>query len=247
MEVGSGKFNAEFENHLLGLKEGAESRFAVSLPDDFANPLLAGKSVEFQVKIHEVKEKVVPDLDDDFAKGLGGNFQGVADLREAVREDIIKGKERMRQANLENQVKDQLLARTAFEAPPSLIQQEQENLFREQWSRLSQYGVKPADVDQTKMLEAIRPLAERRVRVKLLLERIADQEGNAVDDAEADAALARVAAQRGREVAEVRKFYQEHDLMGALKRQLREEKTMKMLLDQAILSNAPQPAPEAEE
>ena len=247
LEVGSGKFNAEFENHLLGLREGAESRFAVSLPDDFANPLLAGKSVEFQVKIHEVKEKVVPDLDDDFAKGLRGNFQGVVDLREAVRQDIIRGKERTRQANLENQVKDQLLARTAFEAPPSLIQQEQENLFGEQWSRLSQYGVKPADVDQTKMLEAIRPLAERRVRVKLLLERIADQEGNAVDDAEADAALARMAAQRGREVAEVRKFYQEHDLMGALKRQLLEDKTMKMLLDQAILSETPQPAPEAEE
>jgi len=231
----------------LGLREGAESRFAVSLPDDFANPLLAGKSVEFQVKIHEVKEKVVPDLDDDFAKGLVGNFRGVADLREAVREDMIKGKERTRQANLENQVKDQLLARTAFETPPSLIQEEQENLFREQWSRLSQYGVKPADVDQTKMLEAIRPLAERRVRVKLLLERIADQEGYVVDDAEADAALARVAAQRGRDVAEVRKFYLKHDLMGALKRQLREEKTMKMLLDQAILSDAPQPAQEAEE
>jgi len=247
MEVGSAKFNAEFENHLLGLREGAESRFAVSLPDDFANPLLAGKSVEFQVKIHEVQEKIVPDLDDDFAKGLGGNFQGVADLREAVRQDIIREKERTRQANLEEQVKDQLLARTAFETPPSLIQEEQENLFREQWSRLSQYGVKPADVDQTKMLEAIRPLAERRVRVKLLLERIADQEGYVVDDAEADAALARVAAQRGRDVAEVRKFYLKHDLMGALKRQLREEKTMKMLLDQAILSDAPQPAQEAEE
>ncbi|MGB7912256.1 MAG: trigger factor [Desulfobaccales bacterium] len=247
LEVGSGKFNAEFESNLMGLKEGAESRFPVNLPDDFANPLLAGKSVEFEVKIHEVKEKVVPDLDDDFVKGLGGNFQGVADLREAVREDIIKMKERTRQANLGNQVKDQLLARTAFEAPPSLILEEQEHLFREQWNRLSQYGVKPADVDQAKMLEAIKPLAERRVRVNLLLERIADQEGLKVDDAEADAALASIAASRGREFAEVRKFYQEHDLMGALKRQLLEDKTMKMLLDQAILSETPQPAPEAEE
>ncbi len=247
LEVGSGKFNAEFESKLLGLKEGAESRFEVNLPDDFANPLLAGKPVEFEVKVHEVKEKVVPDLDDEFVKGLGGNFQGVADLREAVREDIIKMKERTRQTHLENQVKDQLLARTAFEAPPSLIQEEQEHLFREQWNRLSQYGVKAADVDQTKMLEAIKPLAERRVRVNLLLERIADQEGLTVDDAEADAALASIAASRGREFAEVRKLYQEHDLMGALKRQLLEDKTMKMLLDQAILSEAPLPAPEAEE
>ena len=89
MEVGSGKFNAEFEQNLLGLKAGAEARFAVALPDDFANPLIAGKVIDFEVKVQEVKEKVVADLDDDFAKNLGGNFQTLADLRTAVREDII--------------------------------------------------------------------------------------------------------------------------------------------------------------
>jgi trigger factor len=247
VEVGSGKFNADFENHLIGLTEGAESRFAVDLPDDFANPLLAGKSVDFQVKIHEVKEKVVPDLDDTFAKNLGGNFQTLADLRAAVREDIIKGKERERQAVLENQVQDQLLARHPFEVPPSLIQQEQENMFREQWERLSQYGVKPEQMDHTKMLEAIKPMAERRSRVKILLGRIADQEGLEVDDAEVEATLARIAVHSGREVTEVRKFYQERDLTGALKRQLRDEKTMKLLLDKAKISDAPQAAPEANE
>ncbi len=247
VEIGSGKFNADFENSLIGLTEGAESRFPVDLPDDFANPLLAGKSVEFQVKIHEVKEKVVADLDDTFARSLGGNFQTMADLREAVREDIIKGKERERQAVLENQVHDQLLARHTFEVPPSLIQQEQENMFREQWERLSQYGVKPEQMDHTKMLEAIKPMAERRVRVKILLDRIADQEGLTVDDAEVDATLARIAVHSGRDVNEVRKFYQERELTGALKRQLRDEKTMKMLLDKANVGTTPQAAPEAHE
>ena len=121
VEVGSGKFNAEFETNLLGLKAGAEARFPVSLPDDFANPLIAGKVVDFAVNVQEVKEKVVPELDDTFAKNLGGNFQTVADLRTAVREDIIKGKEQERQALLENQVSDQLLARHQFEVPPSLV------------------------------------------------------------------------------------------------------------------------------
>ena len=98
LEVGSGKFNAEFEGNLVGLKAGAEARFPVSLPDDFANPLIAGKVIDFAVKVQEVKEKVVPELDDAFAQNLGGNFQTLADLRTAVREDIIKGKERERQA-----------------------------------------------------------------------------------------------------------------------------------------------------
>ena len=247
VEIGSGKFNADFENHLIGLTEGAESRFAVDLPDDFANPLLAGKSVEFQVKIHEVKEKVVPDLDDTFAKGLGGNFQTLADLRAAVREDIIKGKERERQAVLENQVQDQLLARHPFEVPPALIQQEQENIFREQWEHLSQYGVKPEQMDHAKMLEAIKPMAERRSRVKILLDRICDQEGLTVDDAETDATLARIAVHNGKDVTEVRKFYQERDLMDTLKQQLQDDKTMKMLLEKAKVSTTPEAAPEANE
>ncbi len=245
LEIGSGKFNADFENQLVGLGTGAESRFAVDLPNDFANPLLAGKTVEFQVKIHEVKVKVVPDLDDTFAQGLGGNFQTLDALREAVREDIIKRKERERQALLENQAQEQLIAKHPFEVPPSLIQQEQENLFREQWEHYRQYGLNPADMDHSKLLEALKPMAERRARVKILLGRIAEQEDVKVADAEVDATLARIAVHNGKDVNEVRKFYQERDLMGSLKEQLRDEKTMKLLLDQAKVSTAVQDAPEA--
>ena len=73
-------------------------------------------------------------------------------------------------------------------------------------------------MDPAKMVEAMKPMAERRVRVKLVLERIAAQEGLTVDEAEAEAALARIAVHSGKEVTEVKKFYQEHDLMGALRR-----------------------------
>ena len=236
MEVGAGKFNVDFERNLIGLKEGAEARFAVSLPDDFANPLIAGKVIEFQVKILEVKEKVVAELDETFVRNLGGNFQTVADLRTAVREDIIKGKERERQAHLENQVADQLLAKHEFEVPPSLVQQEQESMFRDQMERYSQYGMNVANMDTGKMAEVLKPMAERRVRVKLVLARIADQEGLTVDDAEVDAALASIAVHSGKDVAEVKKFYEEHDLKGILQRELLDNKTMKMVLDKAEIS-----------
>jgi len=238
LEVGSGKFNAEFEGNLVGLKAGAEVRFPVSLPADFANPLIAGKVIDFQVKVHEVKEKVVPELDDAFARNLGGNFQTLADLRTAVREDIITAKERERQAYLENQVADRLLARHQFEAPPSLIAQEQENMLRDQMDRFSQQGFNPSGMDTAKMLEVMKPMAERRVRVRLVLSRIADQENLAVDEAETDAALARIAVNNRRDVAEIKKFYEEHDLLGALRRTLLDDKTMKLLLDKAEITAA---------
>jgi len=247
LEVGSGKFNLDFERNLIGLKEGAEARFAVSLPDDFANPLIAGKVIEFQVKVLEVKEKIVAELDETFARNLGGNFQTVADLRTAVREDIIKGKERERQAYLQNQVADQLLARHEFEVPPSLVLQEQENMLREQMDRYSQYGMNIANMDTAKMAEVLKPMAERRVRVKLVLARIADQENLTVDDAEVDAALARIAVHSGRDVAEVNKFYEERDLKGVLRRELLDDKTMKMVLDKAEISALAAPAGEATE
>lgn len=247
LEVGSGKFNLDFERNLIGLKEGAEARFAVSLPDDFANPLIAGKVIEFQVKVIEVKEKIVAELDETFARNLGGNFQTVADLRTAVREDIIKGKERERQAYLQNQVADQLLARHEFEVPPSLVLQEQENMLREQMDRYSQYGMNIANMDTAKMAEVLKPMAERRVRVKLVLARIADQENLTVDDAEVDAALARIAVHSGRDVAEVNKFYEERDLKGVLRRELLDDKTMKMVLDKAEISALAAPAGEATE
>jgi trigger factor len=238
MEVGSGKFNAEFERNLLGLKAGGEARFAVALPDDFANPLIAGKVIDFQVKVQEVKEKVVADLDDDFAKNLGGNFQSMADLRTAVREDIINSKERERQAYLENQVSDRLLARHQFQVPPSLIAQEQENMLRDQMDRFRQHGMDTAGMDSARMLEVMKPMAERRVRVRLILSRIAAQENLAVEEGEVNAALARIAVNNRVDVPEVKKFYEEHDLLGTLRRTLLDDKTMKLLLDKAEINAA---------
>lgn len=240
VEVGAGRFNPDFENNLLGLQPDAESRFSVELPNDFYDPLQAGKVIEFQVKIQAIKEKVVMDLDDSFAQSLGGNFQTLADLREAVREDIIKEKDRERQALLENQVLEQLMAAHAFEVPPSLIRQEQEDLLREQWQRLAQHGLNLAGMDQEKMLESIKPAAEKKVRTRLLLERVARQEGFSIDDAEVEAGLQRIATGTGREVAQVKQFYEEHQLLEVLRRQLQDEKTLKFIVDHAQIDTAPE-------
>lgn len=233
LEVGAGRFSADFEKHLLGLSPEEETRFTVDLPQDYFNPLLAGKTVDFEVKIQGIKEKVVPEADDTFAQGLGGDFQTMADLREAVREDIIKGKERERQGRLENQALDQLLAAHTFEVPPSMIHQEQEGMLREQVQRMAQHGLNLEGLNQEKMLESLKPAAERRVRSNLLLERIAVQENITVDEAELEEGLQRVAEGTGRELEQVRQLYQERQLLGILRHQLRDEKTIKFVLEHA--------------
>lgn len=235
LEVGAGKFNRDFEAQLLGLTPGAESRFAVDLPQDFFNPLLAGKVIEFQVKLLEIKEKTVPDLDDAFAQSLGGNFQTLADLRQAVQDDIIKIKEKERRGRLEEQALDQLIAAHAFEAPPSLVRQEQENILREQFQFMQNQGLNLEGLDVEKMLEHLKPKAERRVRVRLIFDKIAARENIALGDGELAESLARIAERSGRKASQVRQYYEEHHLMEGLSRQLRDEKVMQLILDAAEL------------
>ncbi len=236
LELGAGKFNLDFERQLIGLKPEKETRFAVDLPADFFNPLLAGKVIEFQVKVHEIKEKAVPDLDDAFAQGLGGNFQTVADLRQAVREDIIKTRERERQGRLEEQALDQLIAAHPFEVPPSLVRQEQENLFRDQIQFMQSHGLQPEGLDLEKMLERMKPKAERRVRARLIFDKIAAQENVGLSQEEFEEGLAKIAERSGRPTPEVRKFYEENNLMEGLNLQLRDEKVMQVILDAATLT-----------
>ena len=112
-------------------------------------------------------------------------------------------------------------------------------MFREQWQRLESQGLNLAGVDQAKMLEALKPLAERRVRTRLLLEQIAAQEGVSIDEAELEQGLKEVAARSGRDAAQVRQFYQENQLLETLRRSLRDDKTMKLLLDKATVNVPP--------
>lgn len=237
LEVGAGKFNPEFEKNLIGLLPGGETRFSVELPPDFFNPLLAGKVIEFAVKLHEIKEQVIPELDDAFAQSLGGNFQTLADLREAVRSDIIKKKERERQAHLEQQVLEKLAAAHPFEVPPSLIRREQEAMLREQLARLQSYGVNVEGLDHPRMLENLAPKAEFRVKCRLILDRIAQAEKVEVSEAEVEETLARYAETLGRPVEEVRQYYRQNNLLEPLRQQLRDEKIMKLIIGQAELAS----------
>jgi trigger factor len=235
MEVGTGKFNLDFERQLIGLKPGSEARFTVDLPVDFFNPLLAGKVVDFEVKVHEIKEKAVPELDDAFAQSLGGDFQTVADLRQAVREDIIKNRERERQGRLEEQALDQLIANHSFEVPPSLIRQEQESLVRDQIQFMQSHGVNPEGLDLEGMLERVKPKAERRIRARFIFDKIAAQEEVALSETELEEGLAGIAERSGSTTPQVRKYYEENNLMGSLRTQLRDDKVMKLILDAATL------------
>lgn len=236
LEVGVGRFDPGFEQRLVGMAPGQEEEFQVELASDFYNPLMAGKTIDFKVKIHAIKEKQVRPLDDAFAQALDGKFQTLDDLRQAVQSDLILQAERQHKGKLREQLFDQIIEASPFEVPPSLVLREQERLLREQMNIFQQRGLNMVGMDEEKLLAALKGPGERRARLHLILEKIAAQEKITVNPAEVEMAYHQMAAQMQEDVARLKKFYQDNDLEDDLKRQLREDKTMELLLEKSIIS-----------
>lgn len=234
LELGSGKFPPEFETHLIGRQKGEECRFTMTVPDTFFNPLLRGKTVEFAVTIKDIKALKVPELTDDFVKGLSDKFQSVEDLRQAVRRDLELKGERDRHENLRQQVIDQLVEHNPIELPPVLVEQETANLLRQQLNFFYRRGLNLANLDQNKLRDQLRPQAEKQVRTNLILEKIAALEGITVTPEDVEAAYRRIAVQVDDAPETVKKVYEERQMVEDLKSSIRAEKTLEFLIERNL-------------
>ncbi len=235
LEVGAGKLPAEFENRLVGLKKDEEITFTMEVPADFINPAIAGKNVEFKVKVQEIKKLEVPDLDDAFAQTFSDKFKTLADLRQAVQVDLEHRGERENYEKMRQQVMDQIVKSNPVEVPPSLIRQEQERMVRQQLQMLQGRGLNIAGLDSGKMLERVKDMAEKQTRVNIVLDKIAAQEGLTVTEADLEAGYQRVADQTGDSKDMVKKIYQQRQIEEEFMSQIRAEKTLEFLIDKATI------------
>ena len=237
LEVGSNRFSPEFENQLIGASMGEQREIEVTFPPDYGNIHLAGKNATFQVVIEDIKEKVLPELDDSFAKNLG-EFESLEDLRGAVRQELESSKKNQLDGQVWAQIQDELINRNPFEAPQSMVEQELQRMLDTIQYRLSAQNVtlEQAGMDEETFKERNREPAERRVRGTFLLEKIAQQESLEISDEEVDQGLHRSAEDMNQSYEQVRDFYQKSNLMEPYKRQLMEEKVVNFLRDHADMT-----------
>jgi len=238
LEVGSGKLPAEFEQRLLGLTMGATTSFVMTVPADFVNPAIAGKTVEFQVQILDIKEVRVPELDDALAQSFSPDFKTLADLREAVRQDLERKQEKENYEKMRQQVIDQIVAHNPVEVPPSLVRQEQEAIVRQQLNLLQSRGLNISGLNIESLMEKVREQAEKQTRVNLILDQIANQEGITVTEEDVATGYERIAAQAGDTPEMVRKVYEQRQMVDDFKRNIRAEKTLEFLIDKATSAPA---------
>jgi len=232
--VGSGTVLQEIDTAVAGMRAGEEREVGLRFADDHRMETLRGKEGTAHLKLGEVKEKVLPALDDEFAKTLG-EFETLDALRAEVRRQLEARREADARQELEDKIMDALLARHEFGVPDAMVMRQVAHQVEHTRERLRRQGVDPDGIqwDYTKIVGELRPAAEKAVRRALLLEAIADQETLAASDAEVDTEVERFARASQRPVPAVRRMMEKSGDLEALRHGLRDRKTLDLLIEHA--------------
>jgi trigger factor len=237
VEVGSGQFIPAFEEKLIGLKPEEEKEIEVSFPEDYGYQKWAGKTISFHVKIKEIKEKILPPLDDEFAKDLG-DYSSFEELKAKLKGEIEKEKELGLERQLKDRVMDQLLEANPFEVPESLVEEQTKTLVSDTKLRLAAQGVdlKNLGLSEEKLQEDYKAMAQKQVKTFLILEKIAGQEGIAVTDEEADDRLREMSERMHQKFDVVKRYYEKNGLLPEVKAGIIRDKTLNFLLEKASIN-----------
>ncbi len=245
IRIGGGEEQSELERGILGMRQGEEREVTVHLPANYQLPSLRDKDVTFRIKVHSVKRKVLPPLDDELAKEL--KFESLAKLREQARAELTARAEATSRRQVRDNMVTKLIELTDFEVPASLVERELDYMVKSFQQRLRPRRVDLEDVHLEKVRESFRPGAERRARAELILARVAEKEDIQVNEEEVEAGIKELAADMDEQPERIREFHEQAHLMESLRRHLREEKTMDFLVEHAKLRevSAPEDAPAA--
>jgi len=223
---------AEFNENLAGVRPDDERTFTISYPDDFTSKGLAGKVIEYTAQVIAVRRKELPELDDDFAKGLGEeNIESVDALRARIRETLEERAQMEAEAMVQSQLMDSLVEAHQFEVPASLIQSQSRRLLEQAVRDLYSRGIDPRgeDLDWVNLRAGLEQQAIADLRGSILLERIADEEAIEVTDEEVEAEIHRAATASQRSVEEVRDALTKQGGVRSIADRLRNRKAIDVL------------------
>ena len=235
VDVGTGRHGQEFENKLIGMQKGEEASVEVDFEADSPNPLLAGKKIEFKVRVNDIKERVLPELDDEFARDVGEEFDSLSALRQHIKEKILAEKEQALEGDISDRIMQKLLEANQFEVPSRLVQHEINEYIKQTEETLQRGGLslEAAGINRAETEERYRETAVKRVRGDFILKKIAEQEEIKVLDEDLNNGFARIAKQYNMTVPEVKGYFKNRDDMLPFMNELLNEKILKFLRNEA--------------
>jgi trigger factor len=236
IEIGAASNPPGFDGQLIGMSIGEEKRFPLLYPDDYSITELQGKTANYLVTLKGIKKRVVPDLDDEFARDLG-EFEDLEALRTRVQQDLTAEAERGAEREVRNDLLRQLAARVTFDVPEALIDREIERRTEEFVRRLLEQGIDPrqANIDWQSFRDNQRDPSRETVASALVLDEVARREQVAVESGELDAEIERYAVATGRSSQAVRARLEKEGGISRLYMGLRREKAVDFLRARATI------------
>jgi trigger factor len=224
----------ELHDVLRGKKPGESAAFEKAYGEDASTEAFRGKTVRHDVTLKEIRIQEKPEVNDEFAKSVGG-WESVAQMREAIANDLRRHREMEVMRAKRNQIGDALIAAHNFDVPETLVEEELGKSLQNYARFLASQGIdiEKADLDWRRIGEDFRPEAIKRVQRGLILEAIARKEEIAVSDVEVDAEIRRAANEQGREFADVKHHLKHDGGYEALRNSLAQEKALELVLREA--------------
>ena len=237
IEIGASVNPPGFDAALIGLEPGATKSFAVTFPADYPVEDLRNAEVEYTVAVKGLKRKVLPSLDDEFARDLG-EFDSLAALRDRVKGDLLKDAERSQEREVRNDLLRQLASRASIDPPKALVAREVDRRLEEFVGQLIAQRVDPtrAGIDWAEFRESQQDAARETVKAMLVLDDVARREALTVSDEEVEAELQRLADRTGKSVAAIRARLEKDGDVGRVQAGLRREKAVAFVLSRATIA-----------
>ena len=233
-EVGGRNTLKEFSENLLGAKANEEKTFSVQYRADYPEAKLAGRTVEYKVKVEAIKQKEIPEINDEFAQRLG-DYKTLDELKSKARADLEKHKHDHAQEEMREKLLEWLENNNEFEIPESLVEQQLQIRVRRLVRDLSRQGINPqrVDVDWSKIRQDQHQQAIRDVKGSLILDYISEKENITVNDEELDAEIEKIAAETNRPKEKVKEILSRDSGLGRIRGQIRNKKTLDLLQQKA--------------
>ncbi|MBI4372679.1 MAG: trigger factor [Candidatus Omnitrophica bacterium] len=226
-----------FSKQLIGVQAGQTREVTVTFPSDYNRPELVKKQGLFTVAVHEIKEKKLPDLNDELAKEAG-QFETLVELKNAIRRDLENHKRLEAERKVENLLLEELIKRSKFEVPSGMVERRLDALVEEGVQSLMYRGVKKEDALKQKdeIRKTLAQEAERQVRLSFILDEIAAREQIEVREEDLNQKYQAISERVKRPLEEVKSYYAaEEDRRDSLLHQIVTERTIQWIKDKATI------------
>jgi trigger factor len=230
----------EFTENLTGVRADETRTFQVEYPADFSSPGLAGKKVEYTTEVTSVRKKELPELDDEWAKSLGGDFDSVETLKTKVRQDLEARATAESDHMLRDEIMKKLLDAHTFEVPESLVAQQVQHRLETVARQMMQRGIDPRnpEINWEGARDEVKGQAEEDVRASILLEKIAEAENIFVSDEEVEAEIDAIATASRQPKEQVRAVLTKDGGERSIAHRLRTRKALDLLVENARITDA---------